>query len=190
MALLPPRHEPRAAGFTLVEVCIAMGVIAIAAVGIAPLLTVAARAIQTARLDTSAAVLASQKLEQLRALRWTVASDGSSVSDCATNLAAEPAAGGGRGLCASAANTLETNTAGYVDYLNARGEWVGTGSSPPSSARFIRRWSVQPLPDDPANALTLEVRVTAVEHDALARPPGRRLPGDALVATVMTRRLP
>jgi prepilin-type N-terminal cleavage/methylation domain-containing protein len=54
-------------GFTLAEICIAMALLALAAAGVAEMFGVAMKSTQAARVETSAAVLASKKLEQLRA---------------------------------------------------------------------------------------------------------------------------
>jgi hypothetical protein len=90
----------------------------------------------------------------------------------------------------SPAGTLDANVAGYVDYLPAGGDWAGTGHVPPVTARYIRRWSVSPLPEDPGNTLILQVLVTAVERERRAATPRLRLADDALVTTILTRRTP
>lgn len=179
---------PIDAGFTLIEICIAMMLIALAATGIAQIFTVAIMASDAARVQTSTTILASQKIEQLRALIWTVDVDGRRLSDRTTNLAVEPSTGGGSGLGASPVNTLDANTPGYVDFLNARGEWVGTGTVPPATARYIRRWCIQPLPEDPDSILVLQVLVTTVGRDRQAASPRRRLADDALVTTLRSRK--
>ncbi len=182
------RHLHRTdSGFTLVEICVAMALLVVAATGVAHMFGVAVRATQRARVETSATVLASQKVEQLRALLWTIAADGSPRSDWTTNAALEPFASGGAGLAASPSNSLDGNVTGYVDYLDARGDWVGTGATPPVTARYIRRWNIRPLPESPEHALVLRVLVTSVEQDRQARTPRERLAGDALITTVLSR---
>jgi prepilin-type N-terminal cleavage/methylation domain-containing protein len=185
------RHRPaNDSGFTLAESCVAIALLAVAASGVAHMIGLAMGATQAARVQTSTSVLASQKIEQLRALLWTVAADGSPRTDQTTDLAVEPPTSGGRGLSASPANTLDSNVAGYVDYLTARGDWAGTGSAPPATARYVRRWSISPLAADPRDTLVLQVLVTSVERDRLAATPRRRLAGDSLVTAVLTRRTP
>jgi prepilin-type N-terminal cleavage/methylation domain-containing protein len=185
------RRRPSSdSGFTLVEVCVAIGLLALAASGVAQMFGVAMRATEGARVQTSTSVLASQKIEQLRALVWTVGADGSGLSDRTTDLAVEPMTSGGRGLSASPANALDTNSAGCVDYLTARGDWAGTGAAPPATARYIRRWSIRPLPEDPNDTLIVQVLVTTVERDRHAATPRQRLAGEALVTSVLTRRAP
>lgn len=186
-------RDAKDAGFSLIEVLVAMLIIAPAAIGAAGLVTVATRAVRDARMESTAVVLASQKLEQLRTLEWNaddLGRGGSPSSDRTTDLTRDPAVGGGPGLSASPAGVLTSNVAGFVDYLDAAGAWVGTGPMPPPRAVFIRRWVVMPLPADPADTLVLQVLVTSVTRDAtLRRSPGRRvrLGGDALVTTVRTR---
>lgn len=151
-------------GFTLAEICVAMLLLILAATGAAQLSGIAIASVQGARLQTSTTVLASQKIEELRALPWS-----------------DPA------LTPSAAGSLDANVPGVVDYLDVRGVVTGAGSTPPSSARFIRRWSIRALPEDPSNALIVQVLATTMETERRARSPRRRLAGDALVTTVLTR---
>lgn len=182
----------RDAGFSLIEVLVAMIVVVPAVVGAAGMVTLAACAIRDARLESTAIVLASQKLEQLRALEWNAddVNGGPASSDVTTDLTRDPPAGGGLGLTPSPSGTLSTNVPGFVDFLDAGGRWVGTGATPPPRATFIRRWAVTPLPANGNDSLALQVLVTTVTRDAqvtrrAARRP--RLPGEALVATVRTR---
>ena len=181
----------RDAGFTIIEVLIAMVLLSIVALGVAQMFGLAIQATQAARFQTSTTVLASQKLEQLRALTWGFDSSGSGlpVSDTSTNLAVEPPTGSGGGLDPSPANSLEVNTPGYVDFLDSRGQWVGTGTAAPPNALYIRRWNVSPLPINPNNTLILQVLVTTVHRDRQAvAGPRQRLADEALVATIKTRK--
>ena len=181
----------RDAGFTIIEVLIAMVLLSIVALGVAQMFGLAIQATQAARFQTSTTVLASQKLEQLRALTWGFDSSGSGlpVSDTSTNLAVEPPTGSGGGLDPSPTNSLEVNTPGYVDFLDSRGQWVGTGTAAPPNALYIRRWNISPLPINPNNTLILQVLVTTVHRDRQAvAGPRQRLADEALVATIKTRK--
>jgi prepilin-type N-terminal cleavage/methylation domain-containing protein len=186
--------DRRDGGFTLVEVLVAILLMGIAALGVAQLFAVSIRAASAARNQTSTTVLAAQKMEQLRALTWGFDADGEGlpVSDTTTNLANEPATADGGGLNPSPVGALDANTPGYVDFLNARGQWVGTGVAPPAGAVYIRRWSVRPLPTNPNNTLVLQVLVTTVmrEREQPAGGAGARTrqADDALIATVKTRK--
>jgi type II secretory pathway pseudopilin PulG len=187
------RVAPIARGFTIVEVMVAILVTVITATGVAQLIAMAARGNLDARERTTAVLLAAQKLEQLRSLRWTVGERNARrvrLSDDRTNLALEPATSGGTGLLASPARSLEVSTAGFVDYLDASGEWVGTGTVPRPGTAFIRRWAITPWPEDPPDTLILQVRVTALRREPTrsgATRPGS-LPDEAWLITVLTRK--
>jgi hypothetical protein len=137
--------------------------------------------------------MAEQKLEQLRGLTWgfDLAGQGLPLSDTTTNLTVTPPTHDGSGLNPSPSEALEENTAGFVDFLDGGGNWVGTGSTPPASAVYIRRWSIQPLPTNPNNTLVIQVLVTPVTNE-LARVESQftrtRMAGDALLVTVRTRK--
>jgi hypothetical protein len=137
--------------------------------------------------------MAEQKLEQLRALTWgfDLAGQGLPLTDTTTNLAVTPPEHNGSGLNPSPADALERNTDGFVDFLDGNGQWVGTGSKPPASAVYIRRWSITPLPTNPNNTIVIQVLVTPVASEqarvesAFTR---TRMSGDALLITVKTRK--
>jgi len=186
--------EPRRdEGFTLVEVLVAIVIIAIIALGLAQMFVLAMRTNQAARHQTSATILAAQKMEQLRSLTWGYDDDGLGlpVSDTTTNLSVQPMASTGNGLSPSPASALDQNTPGYVDYLDARGNWVGTGAAAPPTAVYIRRWSIRPLPTNPNDTLVLQVLVTTVMREIQVAGVGGarvRYADDALIATVKTRK--
>lgn len=180
-------------GFTIIEVLIAMLLIATMALGVATLFALSIKATHAARNQTSTATLAAQKMEQLRSLTWGFDDSGQNlpVSDTTTNLAKTPPDGTGEGLNPSPTDTLETNVVGYVDYLDNRGNWVGTGTTPPAAAVYIRRWKIEPLPTNPNNTIVLQVLVTTVRREqSLNSPPTprRRYADDALIASVRTRK--
>ena len=178
-------------GFTLVEVVIAMMLLSMVALGVAQLFGIAIQRNMAARYQTSTTVLAGQKLEQLRALTLGFdAATGLPVTDMSTNLTTEPPTSGGGGLNPSPSNSLSTNTPGYVDYLDSRGNLLGTGGAPPPTALYIRRWNISPLPTNPNNTLILQVLVTTVNRDRQmpAAGPRRRAADEALVATLKTRK--
>ena len=182
------RHE---AGFTLVELLVALSLLTVIAAGIAQLFAITVRDARAARDQTMTVILASQKMEQLRALTWRVDSAGAAVSDLTTDLSRSPPDASGSGLGPSPAAALDTNTAGFVDFLDSKGRWVGTGASPPPVATYIRRWSVGPLPSDPGNSLVLRVLVTTRIRDggvAAAGQPRFRRADEALLVTIRTRK--
>lgn len=131
-----------------------------AVVALAGLYGDAARSNDAARSGTMASLLAARKLEQLRGLAWCFLEDGSDLTDTATDLAVQPEAGaGGTGLLPSPPDSLRANTPGFVDHLDASGEWVGTGTTPPARAAYTRRWSIGRSPAGAGDALVLRVVV-------------------------------
>lgn len=139
-------------GFSLVEVLVAMSLVVASALGMAELFAVATRVTQDARIDTTATFAAESKMAQLRALTLAWDADGASVTS--------------PGLASSPATALTANTDGYVDYVDGSGAVVGAGVAPPPAGVFLRRWSIQPLPADPANAVVLQVVAARVTRPA------------------------
>lgn len=180
-------------GFSLVEVLVSMGLLTVVSLGVAQLFGLSTRANYTAKGQTTTTVLAEQKLEELRSLMWGFDTEGLGlpVSDTTTNLAVYPHTSNGTGLNPTPAGSLEENTAGCVDFLDANGAWVGTGLTPPGNAVYIRRWAIQPLPTNPNNTLVLQVLVTPVKTEALRTRTAdarTRQPGDSRIITVKTRK--
>lgn len=180
-------------GFSLVEVLVSMGLLTAVSLGVAQLFAISSRANHTAKGQTSTTSMAEQKMEQLRGLTWgyDTAGQGLPVTDTSTNLAVDPQLATGAGLNPSPAGALDQNVAGYVDFLDANGAYVGTGTTVLATAVYIRRWSIQPLPTNPNNTQILQVFVTTAVNEA-TRPagddPARRMPGDAKLITVKTRK--
>jgi len=162
---------------------------AVMATGAAALSAVAVAASHTARVQTSALALAEQRLEQLRALVWTGGVGGTPRrSDRVADLSRSPSSATGRGLSASPSDALEVNRAGYADFLDSAGRWVGAGTTAPDEAVFVRRWTVTPAPYDPLDTVILRVRVTTATREA-ARPAGAGgQPAEVVLASVKTRK--
>jgi prepilin-type N-terminal cleavage/methylation domain-containing protein len=180
-------------GFSLIEVVMAMGLLTVVSLGVAQVLALTTRANLMARGATSTTSMAQQKLEALRSLTWgfDLQGQGLPFSDTTTNLTVSPPAHNGSGLNPSPSDSLEQNTSGFVDFLDANGAWVGTGTTPPRSAVYIRRWSIVPLPTNPNNTLVVTVLVTPVASE-MARTTSAftrtRMAGDAMLITVRTRK--
>ena len=164
-------HDPAAMnrGFSLIEVLLATTLTTVAAVGLAQLAGMSARVNHVARSSTLASTLASQKMEQLRALAWTLDAAGNPVSET--------------GLASSPPGALVQDTAGYCDYVDAAGRSLG-GPPAPIGAEFVRRWSVEPLALN--ETLLVQVSVTRIG----ARAGNRRASGETRLADVRTRRAP
>src|SRR5712691_8188521 len=138
----------------------ATGIMATALVALAQMVAISVANNTSARTGTYAAVLAEQKMEQLRGLMWGYDALAAPLSDASTDTALpieSPA--GGAGLTPSPANALTSNIAGYVDYVDRFGNILGGGETPPENTMYVRRWSIEPLPSNPGNTLILQVLV-------------------------------
>jgi prepilin-type N-terminal cleavage/methylation domain-containing protein len=177
-------------GFSLVEVMVATTILAVALTSLAQLFAVATRSNNIARNGTFTQILAEQKMEQLRGLSWGFDVLGLPVSDTTTDTSVVPqVAVGGKGLEPSPSNTLQTNTNGYVDYLDPNGNALGGGTVIPNNTAYIRRWFVEPLPTNPNNTLILQVLVTRrVNRGTADAGSVQRLPEEARLVTVKTRK--
>lgn len=182
----------------------ATALMAILALGVAPLFAVGTLANLRAKSQTSLTMLAVQKMEQLKALQWGYEREpdslGLPVSDLVTNLSECPwtssvehctdlgagAAAPGNGLNPSPDGALDANVVGYVDYLDRNGNWVGNGTAIPAGAEYVRRWAIQPLPTNPNNTLVFQVRVLTREA-VQAGPAGARVAGVTILG-VKTRK--
>lgn len=171
-------------GFTLVEVAIALSILCVVVLTVAQLVAVSVEGMAVSRAQTVSATLAAARLEQLRALAFAFDDTGARVTDLSTNLASDEPASGGGGLSGSGTDSLSTNTAGFVDYLDRHGRWVGNGSSPPASAIFVRRWSLDPLGGSP-DALVVQVLVRPLAQRTFGGL--RRGRGETRFVTILVR---
>jgi prepilin-type N-terminal cleavage/methylation domain-containing protein len=189
----PARSSCSNRGFTLVEVVIAIGLLTMVSLGVAQLFAASTRANLSARTGTSTTTMAEQKMEQIRSLTWgfDTAGQGLPVSDTTTNLAVYPFTSSGTGLNPTPADSLEQNVTGCFDYVNSAGAWVGTGTTPPGTAAYLRRWAITPLPTNPNNTLVIQVLVTPLANEQ-ARTSSQftrtRMSGDSLLISVKTRK--
>lgn len=146
------------AGFGLIEAILAAALVATLAAGAAQVFALSARARDVARIQTLGALLAAQKMEQLRSLTFAHDRSGAPRSDEVTNLGSAPPGTDGAGLQRAPDGSLERDVPAYVDYLGPGGARVGGRSA----AAYVRRWAVQPFDADPDNLLVLQVRVVTV----------------------------
>jgi len=180
-------------GFSLLEILVATSVLTVALTGLAQLFTVSTRANGSARATTYAAILAQQKMEQLRGLTYGFDALNVPLTDTTTKITVVPELPtGGNGLGPSPIGTLGANTVGYVDYLAANGVSLGgVSTTPPAGTVYIRRWSVEPLPTNPNNTIVLQVLVTRTRNRGSADTiigPVMRLPDEARIISVKTRK--
>ena len=172
---------------TLVEVVVATAIFTIGSLAAAHLLVWATRAFWATGAETTALAAAQMKMEELQSLAWRFDDSGNRVSDLETNLAGRTASGGGPGLTVSPANALQDSLDGYADYLDAQGQWVGAGSSPPAEAAFARRWAIRPFAGGPDDTLILQVLVAPTANDRGRRRSPARGAGESLLISARTR---
>jgi hypothetical protein len=133
------------AGLTVMETMIALAMLVIVATGVMGLAAVAVSTTETqGHLAARTAEYSQDKMEQLLALKFcdgvtdttqfpaiTVPA-GTGLAGCTNLAAATPTASAGGGL------SLTAPTAGYVDYLDANGNLVGSGAN----WEYIRVWQI------------------------------------------------
>jgi len=178
-------------GFSLVETLVATTLMATAIVTLAELFALSTRTNVSARNTTYAAILAEQKMEELRSLVWGFDTQGLPLSDTASNTAVSPVeASGGTGLKPSPTTTLKEDTTGWVDYVDGYGKKIANVSSDnQQQVVYTRRWSVTPLPTNPNNTLVLQVLVTRNKDRGQANEGNvRRLAEEARIIAVRTRK--
>lgn len=164
-----------AAGSTLVEALVAMLVLTTGLLAMAELVRLAVASNARARRGSVSAIVAAQKIEELRSLSWEFDLSGAAVSD--PGLRASPW-------------SLRQNTPGFVDHVDGRGAVVGDGVQAPASAVYTRRWSIEPLPNGGEHVVLLQVLVTGTQDASNGdRGSVSRRPGDARLATIKTRKV-
>jgi type II secretory pathway pseudopilin PulG len=189
-------------GFSIAEVAVATGILATVALAVAQMFALSTEKNLAAKHQVSTTTMATQKMEQLRGLTFSYDAGGLGlpVTDTTTNLTLCSPDATGHGLdpspTAPTVNaSLETNTTGFVDFLDARGNCVSAsgGTTAPAGAVYTRRWAIQPLPTNPNNSLVLTVLVTptAKENRRVSTADGRtRFVEDSMLVTVRTRKAP
>ena len=176
--------------------------LAVVSLGVAQMFALSTEKNLAAKHQVSTTTMATQKMEQLRVLTFSYDGGGLGlpVTDTTTNLTLCTPDTTGHGLDPSPATptanaSLESNTRGYVDFLDGRGTCVSAsgGTTAPSGSVYTRRWAIQPLPTNPNNSLVLTVLVTptAKESRRTISSDGRtRLVEDAMLISVRTRKAP
>lgn len=152
-----------ARGFTLVETLIATSVVVTVIAGLAQLFALSVRFTRESGQFGAALVAAQDKLESLRALRFTYDDTGQPITDPR--------------LVPSPANSLVQSVGAYVDWLDQAGNVVSE-----AGASYVRRWRITNVAlDDPA--------AVAIDVCVFAAPAANRQPADAdaCLATVRVR---
>jgi prepilin-type N-terminal cleavage/methylation domain-containing protein len=147
-------------GFSLLEVLCATTILVVGLAALAQLVTLSTRVNGSAKAITVSTIVAAQKMEQL-------------LSDAV--------------LSPSPADSLKRNTSGYCDFADKHGQSLGTGSVPPAGAVYVRRWSIDPLPADPANTFVLQVFVTGRLNVSADNTAVTRRPDEARLVSIKTR---
>jgi type II secretory pathway pseudopilin PulG len=127
-------------GFSLLEALVATAVLATGIATLAQLAFMAMRATERARLVSFATIVAEAKMEDLRAA--------AAASDAP--------------MPHSPDGSLESNTAGFCDFLDRYGNPIPGGDDPPPNTVYIRRWSIGAVAINPTLAL-LQVQVARAD---------------------------
>jgi len=179
-------------GFSLLEVLTATTILTVALAALAQLFAISTRANASAKATGYAAILAEQKMEQLRSLTFGFDTLGLPVTDTTTNVTKYPEElNGGKGLTPSPPRSIAITTDGYCDFVDRAGNvLVAVGTAPPNGTTYIRRWSIEPLPTNPNNTLVIQVLVTPFRDRGAADSTSdvRRLPDEARIISVKTRK--
>lgn len=132
------RRIPLEDGFSLIETVIAAGILITTLASLAQMVAWSVSQVREAGSRSRALVAAQDKLEELRAPSWSIDLNGLPVSDSA--------------LTPSPAGSLDTNTNGYFERLDATGRVVNT-----NGVVVVRRWAVVPIDVGIVDTLALTV---------------------------------
>ena len=162
LGVAPVGAMQTAAGVSLVESLVALALAVTVTAGVGPVLITASRTVDDARTRTTEMYVGAAKLEQLLGARLDGDTDSAGgadvlVTDRSTDLGVDPPGTTGNGLDVPGTDTLTTLVPGYLDYVDARGRWVGAGATP--GATYLRQWRADDDPTSPGDVLALHVRV-------------------------------
>jgi Tfp pilus assembly protein PilV len=131
-------------GFSLLEVLVATTIVIVGIAALAQLVAFAGHANLRGKQTTIAVALAQDKIEEL-------------LPDSAFGQDSSPP------------DTLDSNVAGYCDFVDAAGRLLGAGPAAPAGSAYLRRWSVDPLPDSINHTSILQVLVADLRGRTLVR---------------------
>jgi Tfp pilus assembly protein PilV len=151
----------KSTGFSTIEALAATTILMVGVAALTQLAVLATARAASARAETTALLLAEQKMEQLRSAPVQVSPPGSLAAD----------------------------STGWVDYLDAAGRAIAAGADAPrADAAYIRRWAVAPVPGTSGGTFVLQVLVTRWKNRgaADASPAVARLPDEARLVSALT----
>lgn len=140
--------RPRLTGASLLEVVVAIGLVALLLAAVAPVTARAVAVVERSRLTTVAYAAAASQLDRLRALPWYDLPGDATVIDTWSHLHGDGFIAGGPGLSESAGDALETDTATHSDVVPPAGAL-------PLDATLTRRWRVTVVPSLPSCRLLI-----------------------------------
>ena len=158
-------------GSSLIEVVVSMTIMAVLAAGLMSMAAIALTQTENqGHLAARTSEYAQDKMEQLLVLAF-----GDTTSDTRVFPATNS---GGTGVAPGGSDDPAAPVAGYVDYLDSRGNLlVSASGAPPANWFYQRVWKITPI-----SATLREVRVTAI----VARSVGRTLRPSATLVTLKT----
>ena len=158
-------------GSSLIEVVVSMTIMAVLAAGLMSMAAIAlTQSENQGHLAARTSEYAQDKMEQLLVLAF-----GDTTSDTRVFPATNS---GGTGIAAGGSADPAAPIAGYVDYLDSRGNLlVSASGAPPANWFYQRVWKITSL-----STTLKEVRVTAI----VARSVGRTLRPSATLVTLKT----
>jgi type II secretory pathway pseudopilin PulG len=130
-----------ARGFTLLETIVATGILVTALAGVSQLFVLSTHLTRRASASGMALVVAQDKLETLRGLRFAYDENGAAIT--------------ASGLQPSVSTSLDEDVDQNVDWLDMAGQALSLGDG----AAFVRRWKITTLAGPPPDAIAIEVCV-------------------------------
>jgi hypothetical protein len=182
------RPSPHDRGFVLLEIAIALLVLAGSVASLAPVIATCGVMLQDARRETLALAVAAARLEQLAALSYEQRGDTlAEVVDRTADLTSVPPGSGGQGLEAGDGQSAWREVPGFTDWGLADGRPRNEAAG---DTVFVRRWAVATIAsasDDNARLLHVFARDRPSEDREPPRASAARRPGDVWLFTVRSR---
>jgi len=157
------QHPASERGFSLIEVMFALSILMVVALGLLPLGAIAMTSTENeGHLVARTAEYAQDKLEQLLALAY---------NDATTDTRLFPTVPGGTGLTVGGSSNPATPVAGYVDYLDERGNLFPPGANAPAGWFYKRVWQISNPPGTTNLKLVTVTATTKVATGSVGRVP-------------------